>query len=487
MDYGTVATLVVAITAVYLIGRRRESTIRGLVGPPSPSWIFGHMLQLMIPREYGEYEFTWPKRYGPVYRLKGCFGEDRLMVSDPLALQYILNSANFHYSRVMENTVHLVFGHKSMMGVKGEAHRKLRAAMNPGFSAAAVRNYQDVFEKVAHAVTERLEDTFAAPIDMCPLLSTATLSSVTEIVLGHSTDYLGDEFIKATGQIMAIASSQSAGQIIADAISSCLPLWLLRTAVYLPTKTFEVVRKESVLANKIGSKIVREKLDVAQQGLEPSNDIYSMLLTPVDSSREPLGEADAIAQTAIMMIAGGDTTTNTLVFGFVELAKNPEFQEQLRAEIHANRGKVAYDNMPLLNAFIKETLRVYPAEPLSDRVALQDTVIPLAESITTSAGERITQIPVRKGQVVTMGISSFHSLDRARSRPSSTFPQCDQSHQRWHHVSASISFDQLSRPWTHRATYRWKPGDPAVVFLTGSTEPRLGFQLLPGALSAVAL
>jgi hypothetical protein len=41
----------------------------------------------------------------------------------------------------------------------------------------------------------------------------------------------------------------------------------------------------------------------------------------------------------------------------MELAKNLEFQDKLRAEIHSALGagikNVAYDSMPLLNGFIK--------------------------------------------------------------------------------------------------------------------------------------
>jgi cytochrome P450 len=45
-----------------------------------------------------------------------------------------------------------------------------------------------------------------------------------------------------------------------------------------------------------------------------------------------------------------------MIFGLLELARNPEFQDQLRAEIHATRAAspiLVYDSMPLLNAFIK--------------------------------------------------------------------------------------------------------------------------------------
>jgi cytochrome P450 len=47
-----------------------------------------------------------------------------------------------------------------------------------------------------------------------------------------------------------------------------------------------------------------------------------------------------------------------VAFGLLELARVPELQEKLRAEIHSSHenarpSSIAYDSMPLLNAFIK--------------------------------------------------------------------------------------------------------------------------------------
>jgi len=107
---------------------------------------------------------------------------------------------------------------------------------------------------------------------------------------------------------------------------------------------------------------------------------------------------------------------NTLTFALLELAKAQGLQEKLRAEIHstvggARAGSVAYDTMPLLNAVIKESLRLYPAEPISERIVVQDTVIPLAHSITAAKGERVSHIPVRKGQIMTLAIASYQRLE----------------------------------------------------------------------------
>jgi cytochrome P450 len=45
------------------------------------------------------------------------------------------------------------------------------------------------------------------------------------------------------------------------------------------------------------------------------------------------------------------------VFGLLELARHPDFQDKLRAKIYASLAAIAtnlaYENMPLLNAFLK--------------------------------------------------------------------------------------------------------------------------------------
>ncbi|KAJ7704001.1 cytochrome P450 [Mycena rosella] len=411
MDYHQACLALLAALVLYLTLRGR-SAIRHILGPPSSSWIFGHMRQLLLSPQYGEHELNWQKSYGPVYRLKGCFGEDRLMVSDPVALQYLINSPSFSHGPVPENVVNLLFGKKSVLGLKGEEHRRIRAALNVGFTAAAVRSYQPVFEKVARMITEQLERTSASSTDMCPLLGMATLGAVSEAVLGYSIEDLGDEFVESNTQVLALASGGSAAQIIVEAIWSYLPRWLLGAMIYLPTPAFHTLRQAKVDAKRLGEQIVRDKTDAANQGLEINNDVFSLLLQ--DTTGKALSSEEIVAQTAIILIAGQDTTSNTVAFGLLELAKHQEFQDELRMEIYSNvepsGPRAAYDSMPLLNAFIKEVLRLYPTEPLSDRIALRDTVIPLADDITTADGEQITHIPVQKGQIVTQAILSYHRL-----------------------------------------------------------------------------
>ncbi|KAJ6529931.1 cytochrome P450 [Mycena vulgaris] len=409
------AVLVSALALIFNRVRRRESVVWRIVGPPSPGWIFGNLLQLFLSESYGDYEFNWLKLYGPIYRIKGCFGQDRLMVSDPAAMQHILNSPHFVYAPVMQHISNLMFGEKSLAGgqTSAEDHRVLRAGLNPGFTAAAVRDYHSVFEKEADMITEKLESSSATSMDICPLLDIATLGAVSEAVLGSSTEDLGNDFVMHHNQIMTIASTRSAAQIFIASVGAYLPMWLLGAMIHLPTAAFKILRQARLNAHRIGAQIVREKMEAASHGLEINNDVYSLLLQ--DKTAKALKPDQIVEQTAEFILAGQDTTSNTLAFALLELARNREFQDELRTEIHANVGaghhKIVYDGMPLLNALIKETLRMYPAEALTDRIALRDMVIPLTESITTTNGERMTQMPVCKGQIVTVAIASYQRLE----------------------------------------------------------------------------
>ncbi|KAJ7881226.1 cytochrome P450 [Mycena leptocephala] len=131
--------------------------------------------------------------------------------------------------------------------------------------------------------------------------------------------------------------------------------------------------------------------------------------------KNSLTETEIVAQTAIIVVAGQDSTART-AFPAHELPQTPAFQDKLRTEIHSTVGgaradNVAYDSMPLMNAFIKEALRLYPAVPVSDRMAVEDTVIPLVQSITTSTGEHLSYIAVQKGQIVTLATASYQRSD----------------------------------------------------------------------------
>ncbi|KAF8142271.1 cytochrome P450 [Mycena galopus ATCC 62051] len=415
----TKASLSVAVSVSVLlllraiIRRRRSTTVRDIAGPESKSWAFGNLAELLLPSSYGQNEFAWTKLYGAVYRIKGCFGQDRLVISDPVALQYITNSPNFQLGPVLAVMRSWLYDHNSVITTQGEEHRRLRMALNVGFTVSAVRKYQPVFEHIAQWISEQLDATVekSAEVDVSFILSAGALRAITDVALGCPIEDLGPEFLPVNTRLLDLASTRSAGQIVFDAIAVHVPKPILRAMIHLPTSAFRALRASKFLSRREGWRLVREKLQAPEGSYDA--DIYSLLLHPdeKDGTKKTLRAEDLVAQTSLILLAGQDTTANTLAFGLLELARRTDLQSRLRDEIHGtisgSGGAVAYDNMPLLNAFIKETLRMYPAAALSERVALQDSVVPLAEGITTNSGKKINAIPVGKGQVVMLGVAAY--------------------------------------------------------------------------------
>lgn len=141
------------------------------------------------------------------------------------------------------------------------------------------------------------------------------------------------------------------------------------------------------------------------------------------------------------MLAGHETTANSLSWTLYELSRNPEVQRKLRDEVNAIRAVINsrgdseptvsdLDSMEYMAAVMKviylacciivtwatkslnfacqESLRYHPIAIQLFRQAGHDDVVPLDTPQRTVSGDVITAIPVRKGQVVQLGLASYN-------------------------------------------------------------------------------
>lgn len=119
-----------------------------------------------------------------------------------------------------------------------------------------------------------------------------------------------------------------------------------------------------------------------------------------------------------MLFAGHETTSNTIGLVLLELARNPHIQTRLRREIHDMQAAIwargdtelsasDLDAMPLIQAVIKETLRMHPVVPHSFRYPLADDVLPLSKPVVTKSGEVMTELPIVKGTRIILSIAAY--------------------------------------------------------------------------------
>ncbi|OJA10045.1 hypothetical protein AZE42_07690 [Rhizopogon vesiculosus] len=165
-------------------------------------------------------------------------------------------------------------------------------------------------------------------------------------------------------------------------------------------KDFRELRRIVEVTDSASRTIFQEKkaaldrtgpLTSSQSSLETrGKDIMSIMLKSNASSSEAdrLSDAELLGQMNVMIFAGLETTTAAVGRTLYMLAKHPHIQERLRAEIsdaviayqssdvysHANDGsgsvRLSYDalmSLPLLDAVVRETLRLYPSLPVLSR------------------------------------------------------------------------------------------------------------------------
>jgi len=157
-----------------------------------------------------------------------------------------------------------------------------------------------------------------------------------------------------------------------------------------------------------------------QHQLETQHKIIHTVLHDSDYENDQERIVDMVA----LVIAGFDTTANTLAFCFRELAQDINLQQQLRRELlnsSTNTGSIVSSTStsgtypPLLHNIVKETLRLYPAAAAgSVRVLGKDIPTTLTRTTnndvptSTTASEK-TNATIPAGSLV---LTSYYAIQR---------------------------------------------------------------------------
>ncbi|KAG7448520.1 cytochrome P450 [Guyanagaster necrorhizus] len=425
----TYAILFIVAVILALVVMKPRHSLRHIPGPPSSSWLFGNMIELLLPHQYGDSEFLWQDIYGPVYRIKGCFGEDRLMVSDPRTLKHVLDDTTFARSPQQQQIVRMLIGEQSLLYAHGNDHRRMRSVMTPAFSASHVRALPPLFRRIAQNVIQRwrvegTSEPSGVVIDVYPAIHNATLNNICEGIMGFQfsadQDTGKSELGRSIQNIVAMSSTRSKHSILAEGVLLYVPPVLLKLALHLPTHALRVLRRNRVLGNRVSEQLIKEKYQAIKLGMESEKDLLTALVNAnagYNDKRQRMTEQEMIEQIPTIMISGQDTTGNTLSWCLYQFAQNPDWQERIRHEVltmkeHLDRELTYSDleKLTLMNAYIKEILRFHSGLPMSERIATCDAILPLSQPITTIKGEIITEIPVKKGQSVISATSSYNRL-----------------------------------------------------------------------------
>ncbi|KAI0310104.1 cytochrome P450 [Amylostereum chailletii] len=391
------------------------SYIRNLPLPPAPSVVWGHE-KSVYDNEPGRTFRQWFKSLGLTFRIKAAFGApDVLVLADPVGVTYLLQKKvyDYHHSKVVRPRVARLLG-KGLGWVEGEAdHRRLKRLSNPSLTSDNIKAMSADITDAALVVVDNLAKHVQArigdgqPLNILDWTGKAILNIVGRVAFLY--DFAGGENAEA----QQILQGRRRGASAVKRYASFLMLMLLRRFTFLNDLPIPAIQGQAlaktIIQRGVAKEMVRRNLGYESAG----HDLLSKLLAARDE--EKLTEEELYEQISTFIVAGFESSTITLGFAIYELARNPALQQRLRDELSAFTGEPTYDDfqnrLPLLDAVLKETLRMYPGLPYMERIATKDDIIPLKEAMRLDDGHVVHEVVVHPGQTVLIPIIAIQRQD----------------------------------------------------------------------------
>jgi cytochrome P450/nitrite reductase/ring-hydroxylating ferredoxin subunit len=348
-------------------------TIADLPGPKARPLV-GNALQVDINRLHLDLE-AWARTYGPMFRLR--FGpREQIGVSDPELIEQVLRARPETYRR--DARVEPVFAELGVAGVfsaEGAAWRPQRRLAMEALSQRNLRGFYPTLARVAERLRTRWANTPpGAEIDIQDDLMRFTVDVTTTLVFGRDLNTLegGEDVIQRDlAQVFPT---------FARRLNALIPYWRV---IRLP-RDRKVDRAIAALRAWLSELITETRARLAaepERAARPGNFLEAML-TAKDDAGEPFSDEVLFGNAMTMLLAGEDTTANSVAWAVHLLCDHPAEVAALRAELDRELGDATVprdleqaNRLDYATAISNEAMRLLPVAPLNFVQANHDTVL----------------------------------------------------------------------------------------------------------------
>ncbi|KAJ8450154.1 hypothetical protein Cgig2_033348 [Carnegiea gigantea] len=311
--------------------------------------------------------------------------------TDVRNIEHILKTKFDKYVKgeYMMDIIRDLFG-EGIFAVNGGKWRQQRKLASHEFSTRVLRDFScAAFRRSAAKLARIVLEISKAKqsFDIHDMLMRYTLDSIFKVGFAvdlnclEGTNKEGVEFMKAFDEANALVYWRFVD-----------PSWKLKRALNITSES--VLRWNIKVIDEFVHGLIKKKRRqlFKYHTTDMKEDILSRFLQ--ESEKDPDQITDQYLRDIILnfMIAGKDSTANTISWFIYMLCKNPLVQEKIHQEVEEfiNGAKNAIDinefveqitdekleKMHYLHASLTETLRLYPGVPVDGRTALEDDVLP---------------------------------------------------------------------------------------------------------------
>ncbi len=337
--------------------------------------VFGNLLQIDSTRMHLQLE-QWCNEYGPIFRLR--LGPRRVVVvgdHELIATALRDRPDGFRRTSRLEQVSSELGLMGGVFGANGDTWRRQRRMVMAGFDPGSIRRYHPALQRVGGRLADRWQTAARKghTIDLQADLMRFTVDTIAGLAFGAEVNTLqSDEDViqKHLNRIFPALFKR---------IFMPLPLWRWFPSAEDRQLTASVAEVNAAVDGFIAEG--RKRLQANPELREHPSNLLEAMLIAADEPGSGIDDKQVAGNVLTMLLAGEDTTANTLAWMIHLLWQNPDALASATEEVR----KVCADGAPptieqiaqldYVEACAHETMRLKPVAPQNSMQALRDTTV----------------------------------------------------------------------------------------------------------------
>ncbi len=339
--------------------------IAALPAPPSLPLI-GNLHQIDLEHFHEQLE-QWCDELGPIFRIR-MGSRDVVCLADTDAIKELFRLRPTVYRRVRAiETVSAEMNIKGVFSAEGDEWKLQRKVVAQALNSAHInRFFPKLFE-----TTERLQRRWeslaesATPVELCRDVMRYTVDVTTQLAFGIDVDTIGTD-----------------GPVVQQHLDKVFPMLHRRINAPFPYWRYfrlpsdrALARSLAVIEETVNGFIVacRERMSQHPELFEaPSNFLEAIIAAQAAESGSDFTDQQIYANVLTLLLAGEDTTANTIAWACKYFMDYPDHFARARAEVDSALGTapvptetLQLKQFPFIEAFVNETMRLKPVGPIA--------------------------------------------------------------------------------------------------------------------------
>ncbi|KAL2830894.1 cytochrome P450 [Aspergillus cavernicola] len=367
---GNVPSFLLILGFVYfltLAHRIRKNPLSSLPGPQITKWTDLVLKYYIIRGERPRYVHALHEKYGPIVRISPTDVD----IAEIASAREIHRIASPFLKAPWYRLLNRKDGESLFSTTDPEYHRRHRRLLSSPLSDANLRNMEPLVQDRIKLAISRIAEEAKSP---------RAVADIYKWFFFMATDIIGE---LSFGDSFRMLERGKKNQYITDlekvakigGIRATFPftMWI---AGILPLSIFkEVVASTDRILDYAMQSVGRYKTHLARYPHQPKPTLFTKLYhANLDKGEEGLSDAEIRNDAQSFIVAGSDTTSNTLTYLVWAVLRDSEIQQKLGAELMGFSEKLTTEegddmsdthlrDLPYMNQVINEALRLYPAVP----------------------------------------------------------------------------------------------------------------------------